>query len=153
GRICGYFGFRGGGYVVDGACASSLLAVAHGCGALQNGDIDIALAGGVDLSLDPMDMVGFGRAGALARDAMRVNGSRASGFWPGEGCGFGVLTRLSDALAAGKRIYSVVRGWGISSDGTGGITRPDKDGQLLALRRAYRRAGYGAETVGYFEGH
>ena len=41
----------------------------------------------------------------------------------------------------------------ISSDGSGGITRPEVEGQIIALRRAYARAGYGADTVAYFEGH
>ncbi len=51
------------------------------------------------------------------------------------------------------RVYAVIRGWGVSSDGDGGITRPEEDGQLLALARAYRRAGFGVDSVGYFEGH
>src|SRR5262249_31139561 len=42
---------------------------------------------------------------------------------------------------------------GVSSDGGGGITRPETDGQVLALRRAYRRAGVRVGDVGYFEGH
>ena len=61
--------------------------------------------------------------------------------------------RLDDALAQGRRVVAVIRGWGISSDGQGGITRPEVEGQLLALRRAYRRAGFGIGTVAYFEGH
>ena len=44
-------------------------------------------------------------------------------------------------------------GGGLSSDGKGGITRPEVGGQRLALARAYRRAGYGVDSVGYFEGH
>ena len=64
-----------------------------------------------------------------------------------------MLMRREDALAQGLRIYSVIRGWGISSDGNGGITRPEIDGQLLALKRAYKRAGFGINTVAYFEGH
>src|SRR6185295_11694931 len=78
---------------------------------------------------------------------------RSAGFWPGEGCGLVVLMRASDAVTQGRRIYALVRGWGISSDGSGGITRPEVEGQKLALQRAYRRAGFGADTVGYFEGH
>jgi len=31
GRICNYFNLKGGGYVVDGACASSLLAISTAC--------------------------------------------------------------------------------------------------------------------------
>lgn len=153
GRICNHFDFRGGGYTVDGACASSLLAVSQACAALASGDLDCALAGGVDLSLDPFELVGFAKTNALANGEMLVYDKRSSGFWPGEGCGFVVLMRTEDALAANLKIYANIRGWGISSDGSGGITRPESKGQLEAIQRAYRRAGFGIETVGYFEGH
>lgn len=153
GRICNYFDLKGGGYTVDGACASSLLAVNTACSNLAAGDLDVALVGGVDLSLDPFELVGFARTGALARDAMRVYDVRSAGFWPGEGCGFAVLMRYDDAAAQGRRIYAVIRGWGVSSDGNGGITRPEADGQILALQRAYRRAGLDIGSVAYFEGH
>ena len=153
GRICNYFDLKGGGYTVDGACASSLLAVITACSMLTGGDLDVALAGGVDLSLDPFELVGFAKTGALAAEEMRVYDVRSSGFWPGEGCGFVVLMRYEDAMAQGRRVYATIRGWGISSDGSGGITRPEIEGQILALRRAYRRAGFGIETVPYFEGH
>ena len=153
GRICNYFDLQGGGHTVDGACASSLLAAAHACSALVANDMDVALAGGVDLSLDPFELVGFAKAGALATDEMRVYDARSNGFWPGEGCGFVVLMRHEDAVTEGRRVYAVIRGWGVSSDGSGGITRPRMEGQLLALQRAYRRAGFGIETVAYFEGH
>lgn len=153
GRICNQFDFKGGGYTVDGACASSLLAVANACSSLAAGDLDVALAGGVDLSLDPFEIIGFAKTGALAPELMRVYDARSAGFWPGEGCGFVVLMRHEDAVAQNRRIYASIRGWGISSDGAGGITRPEVDGQIQALRRAYRRAGYGIDTVSYFEGH
>jgi enediyne polyketide synthase len=153
GRICNYFDLKGGGYTVDGACASSLLAVTTACSALAVGDLDMAVVGGVDLSLDPFELIGFARTAALAVGDMRVYDARSSGFWPGEGCGFVVLMRQEDALAQGRRIYSVIRGWGISSDGSGGITRPEIEGQLLALQRAYRRAGFGIDTIPFIEGH
>jgi enediyne polyketide synthase len=153
GRVCNHFDLKGGGFTVDGACASSLLAVAQACSALEARDLDVALAGGVDLSLDPFELVGFAHTAALAPSEMRVYDRRSAGFWPGEGCGVLVLTRLEDARAAGRRVYAVVRGWGISSDGSGGITRPEPAGQRLAIQRAYRRAGYGMDSVSYIEGH
>ncbi len=153
GRICNHFNLKGGGYVIDGACASSLLAIANACSGLLAGDLDVAIAGGVDLSLDPFELVGFAKTGALAADKMRVYDARSAGFWPGEGCGFVVLMRLDDAIRLERRIYAVLRGWGVSSDGSGGITRPEFAGQVLAVQRAYQRAGFGVETVGYFEGH
>jgi len=153
GRICNHFDLKGSGYAVDAACASSLLAIANSCSALIAGDLDVAVAGGVDLSIDPFELVGFARAGALARGPMLVYDEESSGFLPGEGCGFVVLMRYPDAVAERRRIYATIAGWGVSSDGAGGITRPESDGQLLALQRAYKRAGFGVDSVAYFEGH
>jgi enediyne polyketide synthase len=153
GRICNYFHFGGGGYTVDGACSSSLLAVAKACSALEAGELDAALAGGVDLSLDPFELVGFAKVGALAHGEMRIYDKESSGFLPGEGSGFVVLMRLADAIARNLQVYAVVRGWGISSDGGGSITRPEMAGQTLALERAYQRANYGFDSVSLIEGH
>ncbi|MFF5890209.1 SDR family NAD(P)-dependent oxidoreductase [Streptomyces globisporus] len=153
GRICNHFGLGGGGYTVDGACSSSLLSVTSAAGSLLNGDLDVAVAGGVDLSIDPFEIVGFAKTGALARSEMRVYDRGSNGFWPGEGCGMVVLMREEDARAAGLRRYATIAGWGVSSDGQGSITRPEAGGYRLALARAYERAGFGIETVPFFEGH
>ncbi|MEU8639224.1 type I polyketide synthase [Amycolatopsis sp. NPDC048633] len=153
GRVCNYFDFAGGGYTVDGACSSSLLSVVTAANALVQGDFDLAIAGGVDLSIDPFEVIGFAKTGALAKREMKVYDADSNGFWPGEGSGMLVLMRESDALEQGKRIYASIGGWGVSSDGKGGITRPKASGHRLALKRAYERAGYGVETVSYFEGH
>ncbi|SDH76375.1 enediyne polyketide synthase [Sinosporangium album] len=153
GRICNHFDFAGGGYAVDGACASSLLALITACRTLSEGGADFALAGGVDISLDPFELVGFAKAGALAAERMRVYDERSDGFWPGEGCGIVALMRADDAREQGLRIYAEIAGWGVSSDGRGGITRPEVAGQLLALRRAYSHAGVAPDEVGLFEGH
>nr|WP_294543324.1 type I polyketide synthase [uncultured Rhodopila sp.] len=153
GRICGYFDLGGGGYIVDGACSSSLLSIARACGALIDNEMDVALAGGVDVSLDPFEVVGFAKAFALARDDIRPYDEAAEGMLPGEGCGIFVLMREEDARAQGLRVHAVLRGWGISSDGAGGITAPEVEGQMRALNSAYRRAGYPIGSVGLIEGH
>lgn len=153
GRICNHFDLNGGGYTVDGACSSSLLSVTTAGTSLINGDIDVAVAGGVDLSIDPFEIIGFAKTGALAKGEMKLYDRGSNGFWPGEGCGMIVMMREEDALAGGHRIYATIAGWGVSSDGQGGITRPEVSGYQLALRRAYERAGFGIETVRLFEGH
>jgi enediyne polyketide synthase len=153
GRICNHFDFKGGGYTLDGACSSSLVAIANACTSLVAGDVDTVVVGGVDLSIDPFELIGFSKMGAFAHSDMRVYDVDPNGFWPGEGCGFVVLMRSDDALACGARCYALIRGWGLSSDGKGGITRPEESGQRLALERAYQRAGYGIDTVPLFEGH
>ncbi|TCW40538.1 acyl transferase domain-containing protein [Laceyella sacchari] len=153
GRICNYYDLHGGGYVVDGACSSSLLAVATAAGKLANGELDLALAGGVDISLDPLEVVGFAKAGALTKNDMNVYDRQSSGFIPGEGCGFIMMKRLEDAKRDGDYIYAVIQGWGISSDGKGGITAPKAEGQALALLRAYEMAGYSPHELDFIEGH
>lgn len=153
GRVCNYFDFGGGGYTVDGACSSSLISIATAAKALSDGDLDVCLAGGVDLSIDPFEVIGFAKTGALASGEMKIYDKDSNGFWPGEGSGIVVLMREEDAIARNLRIYASITGWGMSSDGKGGITRPEAAGHRLAISRAYGRAGYGVDTVGYFEGH
>ncbi|MFC7441755.1 SDR family NAD(P)-dependent oxidoreductase [Laceyella putida] len=153
GRICNFYDLHGGGYVVDGACSSSLIAVATAAGKLANGELDLALAGGVDISLDPLEVVGFAKTGALTNKDMNVYDRHSSGFIPGEGCGFVMLKRLEDARKDGDYVYAVIRGWGISSDGKGGITAPKVEGQSLALLRAYEMAGYSPHELDFIEGH
>jgi len=153
GRISNFHGLRGGAYTIDGACASSLLAVANACGLLCSGDASCAVVGGIDLSIDPFELIGFTRNGALARADMRVFDASSNGFWPGEGCGFIVLATEELAQQQGWPVLGWLRGWGISTDGHGGLTRPTAAGQRLALQRAYRRARLSPACVDYFEAH
>jgi acyl transferase domain-containing protein/NAD(P)-dependent dehydrogenase (short-subunit alcohol dehydrogenase family)/acyl-CoA thioesterase FadM/phosphopantetheinyl transferase len=154
GRICHYLDVQGGGYTVDGACSSSLLAVTTGVERLVSGDLDLAVIGGVDVSLDPFELVGFAKTGALSSGDMNVYDRRGQGFIPGEGCGFMVLKRLDDARRDGDMVYAVINGWGISSDGRGtGITAPTVRGQVIALKRAYARCSFDPSDLDFIEGH
>ena len=153
GRVCNYFDLHGGGYIVDGACSSSLLAVCTASRALSAGEMNVALVGGIDISIDPFELVGFSRAGALSRGDMNVYDKAAAGFIAGEGCGFVVLKRLEDAERDNDQIYAVLKGWGISSDGKGGIMTPSSSGQAMAIRRAYEGAGYTPADLDFVEGH
>ena len=152
-RICGHFGFRGGGLAVDGACASGLLAVTSACAALESADVDVVIAGGVDLSLDPLDLVGLAKTGVLATDDVRIYDEDPTGYLPGEGCGLVVLMRAAEARAARLPVYAEIAGWGMSSPGRPTVTGADAGSQLLALGRAYERAGVDPADVQLIEGH
>ncbi len=153
GRICNRFDLGGGGFTVDGACASSLVALARACEALQSGAWDLALCGGVDVSLDPFELVGFAKTRALAPEDIRPYDARAEGMLPGEGCGVVVLVRLEQAERLGLHVHALIRGWGVSSDGKGSITAPQAVGQLRALERAWASAGCNPASADLFEGH
>ena len=151
-RICGHFGFRGGGHAVDAAHSSSLLAIAAACSALATGDLDAAIAGGVDISLDPFELAGLAGTGVLASGEMRVFDARPTGFLPGEGCGLTVLMRAAEARSAGVPVYAEIAGWGVSSAGNPALTKPGSASLLLALRRAYHRARVDPSDVQLIEG-
>ncbi|MBD8891913.1 type I polyketide synthase [Roseibium litorale] len=153
GRIANHFDLKGGAYTVDGACSSSLLAVANAATLLRDGIVDTVITGAVDLSLDPFELVGFSRNGALSPTRMRVFDARSDGFWPGEGGAFSVFMRAEDARRRGFPIRAVLRGWGMSTDGSGGLTRPDSQGQLLAYRRAHEMADSNPADLAYVEAH
>ena len=64
------------------------------------------------------------------------------------------LKRIEDAERDNDRIYAVLRGVGASSDGRAkSVYAPRPEGQAKALRRAYKSAGYGPETVELAEAH
>lgn len=153
GRICNFLNLNGGGFTVDGACSSSLIAIYTAACNLASGSCDFAIAGGVDVSLDPFELIGFAKTGALTPTQMAVYDQRGNGFIPGEGAGFVALKRLADAQRDGDKIYAVLDGWGMSSDGKGGITAPTARGQSLALNRAYEMAGIKAAELNFIEGH
>ncbi|MDX0527559.1 SDR family NAD(P)-dependent oxidoreductase [Sinorhizobium medicae] len=153
GRIANYFDLHGGAYTVDGACASSLVAVADAATLLASDEVDAVIVGAIDLSLDPFELVGFSRNGALAKDEMRVFDARSSGFWPGEGGAFAVLMRTDRAQRGGLPILACIRGWGLSTDGAGGLTRPSIAGQLLAAQRACAAAAIEPKDLAFVEAH
>ena len=65
-----------------------------------------------------------------------------------------VLRRRDDAERDGDRIYALIRGVGVASDGRGaGLLAPRLEGEVLAMRRAYDDAGVDPTTVGLVEAH
>jgi acyl transferase domain-containing protein/phosphopantetheinyl transferase len=155
GRIANRFDLRGPNYLIDAACASSLLAVKAAVEELRSGRSDLMLAGGVNASIPSVATMVFTQLGALSQSS-RVSpfDAAADGTLLGEGLGIVVLKRLNDACAAGDRIYAVIKGIGQSSDGKGaGLLAPLLQGEVLAIRRAYEDAGVEPESVGLVEAH
>jgi acyl transferase domain-containing protein len=155
GRIANRLDLMGANYVVDAACASSLLAVDHGVKNLLLGRSDVALVGGVQGCIPPAVVMIFCTLKAMSRmDAPRPFDADADGTMLGEGVGFLVLMRKKDAMRDGRKIYAVIKGLGVSSDGKSqGLLAPRLDGETLAIQRAYEAAEVDPHTVGLVEAH
>jgi acyl transferase domain-containing protein len=155
GRIANRLDLMGANYIVDAACASSLVAVDLAIRDLQSLRCDMALAGGVNASVPPVIMIIFSQLNALARNGqIRPFDAEATGTLLGEGGGMVVLKRLADAERDNDKIYAVLKGVGVASDGRAkGLLAPRLEGELLALERAYEAAGVDPATVGLIEAH
>ena len=145
----------GAAYTIDAACASSLIAVDHAIGELSTGRADMIIAGGVHVSQNAPFWSIFTQLGALSRrQQIRPFDQHADGLLIGEGCGFVVLKRLEDAVRDQDRIYAVIKGTGVSSDGAGtSVMSPSVKGQAKAIRQAWETAGIDVQQVGYIEAH
>jgi polyketide synthase 12 len=154
-RISYTLGLTGPSVAVDTAQSSSLTAVQLACSSLLSGESEVALAGGVNLCLAPESALATARFGALSPDGRCYTfDERASGFVRGEGGALVVLEPLERALAAGHRVYCVIRGGAVNNDGaTDGLTTPGRAGQEAVLRAACEQAGVDPAAVQYVELH
>ncbi|MFR9770689.1 SDR family NAD(P)-dependent oxidoreductase [Nocardia sp. SC052] len=154
-RISDFFDWHAGNVVLDSACSSSLLSVHLACQALRAGEVDAALAGGVEVLLDEMLFVTLSAAGVLSPNGRCATFSEdADGFVPGEGAALLMLKRLDDALADGDRVYAVLRGSAIGNDGhTMGITTPNMRAQIEVVTAALEVAGMSPDALSYLEAH
>jgi len=155
GRISYLLGLRGPAVAVDTACSSSLVAVHLACQSLRLRETDLALAGGVSISLRPETQIAISAWGLLSpRGRCATFDAAADGFVRGEGAGVVVLKRLTDAVRDGDRVLAVVRGSAVNQDGrSNGVTAPNTAAQCDVIADALRASDVAPESVNYVEAH
>ena len=123
---------------------------------LRAGDGDLALAGGVNVILQPHIHLAYSQSRMMAPDGRcKFGDASGDGYVRAEGVGVVVLKPLATALRDGDRIYAVIRGSAVNNDGdsSGSMGRPSVIGQEEMLRAAFRDAGINPSQVGYIEAH
>lgn len=148
-------GLSAGAFCLDAACASSLYAIKLAANRLHNHEADLMLAGAVNRSDNLFLHVGFCALSALSgRGQSRPFHQGADGLVPGEGAGVIAMMRLEDAIASGRQIHGVIRGVGLSNDGRArNLLAPATDGQIRAMKSAYRQSGIDPSTLSMVECH
>ncbi|MET9565851.1 SDR family NAD(P)-dependent oxidoreductase [Streptomyces tauricus] len=154
-RVSYSFDFSGPSLAVDTACSASAVALHLACQAIHRGEVDAAIAGGVNLVLHPARHIQYAQMGMLSRTGLcRPFGEHADGFVIGEGVGAVLLKPLSRARADGDHVHGVIKGsWTNSGGRTSGFTVPNPHAQAALVGRALAAADVDSRTISYLEAH
>jgi len=147
-RVSYYFGFHGPSMAIDTMCSSSTVAIHQACKDLIAGECHMAVAGGVNLSIDPRKYMGLSQVQLLGSHADSRSFSDGDGYLPSEGVGAVLLKRLDDALADGDRILAVIKASASSHSGhSSGYGVPNPNAQAKVMEACISRAGVEKSTI------
>lgn len=161
GHISMRYGFKGPNHAATTACTTGAHSIGDAARLIMFGDADIMVAGGAESCVHPLAIAGFARARSLATEwndqpslASRPFDRDRAGFVIGEGAGVAVLEELEHARSRGARIYTELKGYGLSSDAYR-MTAPQEDGEgpFLAMKHALKHAGIHPGIVDYINAH
>jgi amino acid adenylation domain-containing protein len=154
-RVSYTLNLNGPSMTVDTACSSSLTAINLACQDLKLGKTNLAIAGGVNISIHSNKYLGLSSGQFISsRGRCESFGAGGDGYIPAEGVGVMLLKRLSEAESDGDHIYGVIKGSAINHGGkSNGYTVPNPRTQQMAIVQALDEARIDARMVSYIEAH
>ena len=159
-RLAGHFRIEGPTATIQTACTSSAQAIGEAYRAIRRGAIDVALAGGAECIVSPIEVQLFCLLGVMSRQnatpetASRPFDARRDGFVLGEGAGFVILEAAEHAERRGAAAIAELAGYGTTCDAYRVTDEaPDGRGAIGAMRRALADAGLGPADVDYVNAH
>jgi amino acid adenylation domain-containing protein len=147
---------RGPAISLNTACSTTLLAVDQAYRSLLDHECDIALSGGIDITVPQKSGFLYQEGGTFAKDGhCRPFDAEATGTMFCDGAGVVILKRMADALANGDTIYSLIRGSGKNNNGArpASFLAPSVEGQAEVIAMAQSDANVPVESIGYIEAH
>ncbi len=159
-RLAMRYGFQGSCTTYSSACASGTTALGEAARKIRHGELDVAVAGGVDSAVSTVVMGAFARMRAMSTRntdpelASRPFDAERDGFVMAEGAAVLVLERMDHALARGARIHGEIAGYAENCDAFH-IVAPHEDGAIAArcMSRAIADAGLTPGQIGHVNAH
>lgn len=147
-RVSYFCNFDGPSLAVNTMCSSSLTALHLACQSLLLGECELAIAGGVSVSIHPNKYVGLLQGKFLSSTGRcQAFGQGADGYVPGEGVGAVLLKPLAHAIADADHIYGVIKGSAVNHGAkSNGYTVPNPTAQANVIGRAFEQAGIAGIT-------
>lgn len=154
-RISYFYNFHGPSIALDTMCSSSLTAIYLACNSIYRGDCEIAIAGGVNLSLHPNKYAQLSMNRFLSSDGRcRSFGEGGDGYVPGEGIGTVLLKPLTKAVADRDQIYAIIKDISVNHGGkTNGYSVPNLNAQADLITESLQKAQVDPRTITYIETH
>jgi len=155
-RVSYKLGLRGPSFSIQSACSTSLVAIHMACQQLLSGACDMAVAGGVSITLPQNWGYLYQEGMILSPDGhCRAFDAEAQGCLKGDGVGVVILKRLADALEDGDTIDAVILGSATNNDGDAkvGYSAPGIKGQIEVIRSAQMVAEVSPDSITYVEAH
>jgi len=151
-RVSYFFNLRGPSVAVDTMCSSSLTAVHLACQSIYNGDCEMAIAGGINLSIHPIKYVGLSQAQIVGSHSGSRSFSDGDGFLPAEGVGAVLLKPLRRAIEDGDRIEAVIKASTINHGGRStGFFAPNIEAQVKLIEDNFHKANIEPASIQYVE--
>ncbi|OCQ18832.1 hypothetical protein A7985_22720 [Pseudoalteromonas luteoviolacea] len=154
-RVSYVMNVHGPSMTVDTMCSSSLTAIHLACQDLKLGRTDMALAGGVNVTIHPNKYLMLSAGQFISSDGhCQSFGEGGDGYIPAEGVGVVLLKLLSKAEADGDAIHGVIRGSALNHGGhTRGYSVPNPNAQTCAIEQALADAQVDPRHISYLEAH
>lgn len=154
-RVSYFFNFQGPSMSLDTMCSSSLTAIHLASEELRKGALDVAIAGGVNVSVHPNKYLALSQGNFASTDGRcRSFGEGGDGYVPGEGVGAVLLKPLQKALQDGDQIYAIIKASTINHGGkTNGYTVPNPLAQSELILEALNKAKIAPSSIAYIETH
>ncbi|TCN57665.1 SDR family NAD(P)-dependent oxidoreductase [Flavobacterium circumlabens] len=154
-RISYQYSFTGPSMAIDTMCSSSLTAIHLACNDLLSGNCDVAIAGGVNISIHPNKYLMLSQGAFLSSKGRCESFAQdGDGFVPSEGVGAVLLKTLHQAIKDGDHIHGVIKSTTVNHGGkVNGFTVPNPDAQAQVIKNAIHKAGINPEDISYVETH
>ena len=154
-RVSYTFDLHGPSMAVDTMCSSSLTALHLAVESMRRGECEIAIAGGVNVSLHPYKYISHSQLTMSSSDGRcKSFGEGGDGFVPGEGVGAVLLKPLHKAVQDGDHIHGIIKATAVNHGGkTNGYTVPNPAAQSRLISEALAKAKVDPRTISYIEAH
>lgn len=154
-RVSFVLNVHGPSLTVDTMCSSSLTSIHLACQDLKLGRTDMAVAGGVNVSVHPNKYLLLSSGQYISTTGhCHSFGVGGDGYIPGEGVGALILKRLSDAEQSGDHIYGIIRGSALNHGGKpNGYTVPNPQAQAGLISQILEESNTNPRHISYIEAH